>query len=179
MGQVCDDGHKHKRQKKYQYFYSKMHEHSKCREASRSCCLHVSCFSMTFSVILSDPLRICGCKLSYMPELGQSASLLDVTHEGGPENALPVCSPWKWKFPEEHNSSKNMMSIINRWSLLLSCFSPFRWLYNLTACTVYAFCGVLFGLCSLTNLTVLSCVCWLKVCCPNYGNPTSSLDVSS
>ncbi|XP_022597679.1 opsin-5-like [Seriola dumerili] len=47
------------------------------------------------------------------------------------------------------------------------------WLFNKTTCTVYAFCGVLFGLCSLTNLTVLSCVCWLKVCCPNYGNKFS------
>ncbi|XP_014325237.1 opsin-5-like isoform X2 [Xiphophorus maculatus] len=47
------------------------------------------------------------------------------------------------------------------------------WLFNLTTCTVYAFCGVLFGLCSLSNLTVLSCVCWLKVCCPNYGNKFS------
>ncbi|XP_026188825.1 opsin 7, group member b [Mastacembelus armatus] len=47
------------------------------------------------------------------------------------------------------------------------------WLFNKPACTVYAFCGVLFGLCSLTNLTVLSCVCWLKVCCPNYGNKFS------
>ncbi|KAM4738383.1 opsin 7, group member b [Anableps anableps] len=47
------------------------------------------------------------------------------------------------------------------------------WLFNLSTCTVYAFCGVLFGLCSLSNLTVLSCVCWLKVCCPNYGNKFS------
>ncbi|XP_077471052.1 opsin 7, group member b isoform X1 [Stigmatopora argus] len=49
-----------------------------------------------------------------------------------------------------------------------------KWLYNKTTCTVYAFCGVLFGLCSLTNLTVLSSVCWLKVCCPNYGSKFSS-----
>ncbi|KAM8829537.1 opsin 7, group member b [Synchiropus picturatus] len=47
------------------------------------------------------------------------------------------------------------------------------WLFNKTTCIVYAFCGVLFGLCSLTNLTVLSSVCWLKVCCPNYGNKFS------
>ncbi|KAM9855283.1 opsin 7, group member b [Aulostomus maculatus] len=47
------------------------------------------------------------------------------------------------------------------------------WMFNKVTCTVYAFCGVLFGLCSLTNLTVLSCVCWLKVCCPNYGNKFS------
>ncbi|XP_074500205.1 opsin 7, group member b [Sebastes fasciatus] len=47
------------------------------------------------------------------------------------------------------------------------------WLFNKTTCTVYAFCGVLFGLSSLTNLTVLSSVCWLKVCCPNYGNKFS------
>nr|XP_015823557.2 opsin 7, group member b isoform X2 [Nothobranchius furzeri] len=48
-----------------------------------------------------------------------------------------------------------------------------KWLFNMPTCTVYAFCGVLFGLCSLTNLTVLSSVCWLKVCCPNYGNKFS------
>ncbi|CAL8258938.1 opsin 7, group member b [Gadus morhua] len=48
-----------------------------------------------------------------------------------------------------------------------------RWLFNPSLCTVYAFCGVLFGLSSLTNLTVLSSVCWLKVCCPNYGNKFS------
>ncbi|XP_056130852.1 opsin 7, group member b [Lampris incognitus] len=48
-----------------------------------------------------------------------------------------------------------------------------RWLFNQISCLVYAFCGVLFGLSSLTNLTVLSCVCWLKVCCPNYGNKFS------
>uniref|UniRef100_A0AAV2LXB0 G-protein coupled receptors family 1 profile domain-containing protein n=1 Tax=Knipowitschia caucasica TaxID=637954 RepID=A0AAV2LXB0_KNICA len=50
------------------------------------------------------------------------------------------------------------------------------WLFNRITCTIYAFCGVLFGLCSLTNLTVLSSVCWLKVCCPNYGkSPPSCL----
>ncbi|XP_075884648.1 opsin 7, group member b [Nelusetta ayraudi] len=47
------------------------------------------------------------------------------------------------------------------------------WLFHQTTCIVYAFCGVLFGLCSLSNLTALSCVCWLKVCCPNYGNKFS------
>lgn len=60
---------------------------------------------------------------------------------------------------------------LQRSSLLFP--SPFRWLFHKTTCIVYAFCGVLFGLCSLTNLTVLSCVCWLKVCCPNYGKTTS------
>ncbi|XP_072553087.1 opsin 7, group member b [Salminus brasiliensis] len=49
-----------------------------------------------------------------------------------------------------------------------------RWLFTETVCLCYAFCGVLFGLCSLSNLTVLSCVCWFKVCCPNYGNKFSS-----
>ncbi|NXU72187.1 OPN5 protein, partial [Oreotrochilus melanogaster] len=44
-----------------------------------------------------------------------------------------------------------------------------RWLFNHTVCTLYAFCGVLFGLCSLTSLTVLSTVCCLKVCYPAYG----------
>ncbi|NWH52244.1 OPN5 protein, partial [Fregata magnificens] len=44
-----------------------------------------------------------------------------------------------------------------------------RWLFNQAVCTLYAFCGVLFGLCSLTSLTVLSMVCCLKVCYPAYG----------
>lgn len=51
---------------------------------------------------------------------------------------------------------------------LTSC-SLFRWLFTEVMCMCYAFCGVLFGICSLSNLTILSCVCWLKVCCPNYG----------
>ncbi|XP_051517483.1 opsin-5-like [Myxocyprinus asiaticus] len=50
-----------------------------------------------------------------------------------------------------------------------------RWLFTEVMCMCYAFCGVLFGLCSLSNLTVLSCVCWLKVCCPSYGNKFSPL----
>ncbi|NXU91419.1 OPN5 protein, partial [Xiphorhynchus elegans] len=44
-----------------------------------------------------------------------------------------------------------------------------RWLFNQAVCTLYAFCGVLFGLCSLASLTVLSTVCCLKVCYPAYG----------
>ncbi|NXA73570.1 OPN5 protein, partial [Thryothorus ludovicianus] len=44
-----------------------------------------------------------------------------------------------------------------------------RWLFDQAVCTLYAFCGVLFGLCSLASLTVLSTVCCLKVCYPAYG----------
>lgn len=44
-----------------------------------------------------------------------------------------------------------------------------RWLFGEMACQAYATCGVLFGLCSLTNLTTLSSVCCLKVCFPNHG----------
>ncbi|NWX57040.1 OPN5 protein, partial [Promerops cafer] len=44
-----------------------------------------------------------------------------------------------------------------------------RWLFDQAVCTLYAFCGVLFGLCSLGSLTVLSTVCCLKVCYPAYG----------
>ncbi|NXG09171.1 OPN5 protein, partial [Sakesphorus luctuosus] len=44
-----------------------------------------------------------------------------------------------------------------------------RWLFDRALCTLYAFCGVLFGLCSLSSLTVLSTVCCLKVCYPAYG----------
>lgn len=46
---------------------------------------------------------------------------------------------------------------------------PSRWLFNHAMCTFYAFCGVLFGLCSLTSLTALSTVCCMKVCYPAYG----------
>ncbi|XP_077369443.1 opsin 7, group member d [Festucalex cinctus] len=53
-----------------------------------------------------------------------------------------------------------------------SAFSH-RWLFGELACQLYAMCGVLFGLCSLTNLTALSFVCCLKVCFPNHGNKFS------
>ncbi|XP_055359989.1 opsin 7, group member a [Betta splendens] len=45
-----------------------------------------------------------------------------------------------------------------------------RWLYGRTVCSVYAFCGMLFGVCSLTTLTLLSTVCFVKVRYPLYGN---------
>uniref|UniRef100_A0A087XFT9 Opsin 7, group member c n=1 Tax=Poecilia formosa TaxID=48698 RepID=A0A087XFT9_POEFO len=48
-----------------------------------------------------------------------------------------------------------------------SAFSH-RWLFGEITCQLYAMCGVLFGLCSLTNLTALSLVCCLKVCFPTY-----------
>ncbi|NXE67853.1 OPSX protein, partial [Calcarius ornatus] len=44
-----------------------------------------------------------------------------------------------------------------------------RWLFGQAVCTLYAFCGLLFGLSSLASLAVLSTVCCLKVCCPAYG----------
>ncbi|XP_078120851.1 opsin 7, group member a [Sander vitreus] len=50
-----------------------------------------------------------------------------------------------------------------------------RWLYGKTVCSIYAFCGMLFGLCSLTTLTLLSMVCFVKVCHPLYGNRFNSL----
>ncbi|KAM9789495.1 opsin-5-like [Neosynchiropus ocellatus] len=50
-----------------------------------------------------------------------------------------------------------------------------RWLYGRTVCSVYAFCGMLFGICSLTTLTLLSMVCFVKVCYPLYGNSFNSL----
>ncbi|KAG9270370.1 opsin 7, group member d [Astyanax mexicanus] len=49
-----------------------------------------------------------------------------------------------------------------------------KWLFGELTCLYYAVCGVLFGLCSLTNLTALSSVCCLKVCFPIYGNKFSS-----
>ncbi|KAM8829614.1 opsin 7, group member d [Synchiropus picturatus] len=53
-----------------------------------------------------------------------------------------------------------------------SAFSH-RWLFGETVCQIYATCGVLFGLCSLSNLTALSLVCCLKVCFPNHCNKFS------
>ncbi|NXY84387.1 OPN4 protein, partial [Alcedo cyanopectus] len=43
-----------------------------------------------------------------------------------------------------------------------------RWLYGKQICLFYAFCGVLFGICSLSTLTLLSTVCCLKICFPAY-----------
>lgn len=51
----------------------------------------------------------------------------------------------------------------------ISLVCVYRWLFGETICQLYATCGVLFGLCSLTNLTALSFVCCLKVCFPNHG----------
>ncbi|XP_066537496.1 opsin-5-like isoform X2 [Hoplias malabaricus] len=45
-----------------------------------------------------------------------------------------------------------------------------RWLFGQGVCLMYAFCGVLFGICSLTTLTLLSIVWFVKVCYPLYGN---------
>ncbi|XP_044224622.1 opsin 7, group member a [Thunnus albacares] len=50
-----------------------------------------------------------------------------------------------------------------------------RWLYGKTVCSIYAFCGMLFGICSLTTLTLLSMVCFVKVCYPLYGNRFNSI----
>ncbi|XP_041967543.1 opsin 7, group member a [Alosa sapidissima] len=45
-----------------------------------------------------------------------------------------------------------------------------RWLFGRTVCVLYAFCGILFGICSLTTLTILSTVCCLKVCYPVFSS---------
>ncbi|XP_072269353.1 opsin-5-like [Pyxicephalus adspersus] len=45
-----------------------------------------------------------------------------------------------------------------------------RWIYGANVCLFYAFCGVLFGICSLSTVTLLSIVCCIKVCFPTYGN---------
>ncbi|XP_019907037.2 opsin 7, group member b isoform X1 [Esox lucius] len=59
---------------------------------------------------------------------------------------------------------------ISLFPLATSSAFAHKWLGNETTCVIYAFCGVLFGLASLTNLTVLSSVCWLKVCVPNFAS---------
>ncbi|XP_009868291.1 PREDICTED: opsin-5-like [Apaloderma vittatum] len=43
-----------------------------------------------------------------------------------------------------------------------------RWLYGKQICLFYAFCGVMFGICGLSTLTLLSTVCCLKICFPAY-----------
>ncbi|XP_051943800.1 opsin-5-like [Hippocampus zosterae] len=50
-----------------------------------------------------------------------------------------------------------------------------RWLYGTTVCSIYAFCGILFGICSLSTLTLFSMVCFVKVCYPLYGNRFSCI----
>ncbi|XP_037314175.2 opsin 7, group member a [Pungitius pungitius] len=50
-----------------------------------------------------------------------------------------------------------------------------RWLFGKTMCSLYAFCGIFFGICSLTTLTLLSMVCFVKVCYPHYGNRFNSV----
>ncbi|XP_031760459.1 opsin-5-like [Xenopus tropicalis] len=52
---------------------------------------------------------------------------------------------------------------------ITSSFSH-RWLYGRHVCLFYAFCGVLFGICSLSTVTLLSTICCMKVCFPVYGN---------
>ncbi|XP_053571849.1 opsin-5-like [Bombina bombina] len=52
---------------------------------------------------------------------------------------------------------------------ITSSFSH-RWIYGRHICTFYAFCGVWFGICSLSTITLLSTVCCMKVCFPTYGN---------
>ncbi|KAM8966888.1 opsin-5-like [Pelodytes ibericus] len=52
---------------------------------------------------------------------------------------------------------------------ITSSFSH-RWIYGRHTCLFYAFCGVLFGICSLSTVTLLSTVCCVKVCFPTCGN---------
>ncbi|XP_078506581.1 opsin-5-like [Lissotriton helveticus] len=71
-------------------------------------------------------------------------------------------------------SVSDMGMTVTLFPLAIPSLFAHRWLFDRIVCNYYAFCGVLFGLCSLTNLTVLSSVCCLKVCYPGYGNKFSS-----
>ncbi|XP_032897157.1 opsin-5-like [Amblyraja radiata] len=64
--------------------------------------------------------------------------------------------------------------IITLLPLAIPSLFAHRWLFSQRWCFYYAFCGVLFGICSLTNLTLLSIVCCMKVCYPAYGNKITS-----
>lgn len=97
--------------------------------------------------------------------------------KGRSENVIPVSSTGcEWLHTSEGFAVESClsfwMSLTKRSGTKYPCLYLLRWLFHETTCTVYAFCGVLFGLSSLSNLTALSCVCWLKVCCPNYGKAT-------
>ena len=80
-----------------------------------------------------------------------------------------------------HSPSSASISLFLSFSLSLflsfspSFSHPHRWLYGKTVCSVYAFCGMLFGICSLTTLTLLSVVCFVKVCYPHYGKSSEKL----
>ncbi|CAL8370012.1 unnamed protein product [Boreogadus saida] len=63
---------------------------------------------------------------------------------------------------------------ISLYPMAISSSLYHRWLYGKTMCYLYAFCGMLFGICSLTTLTLLSMVCFVKVCHPLYGNRFNS-----
>ncbi|XP_043946497.1 opsin-5-like [Protopterus annectens] len=58
--------------------------------------------------------------------------------------------------------------------LVIPSLFAHRWLFSYMTCLWYAFCSVLFGLCSLASLTMLSSVCCMKVCFPAYGNKFST-----
>lgn len=107
---------------------------------------------------------------SNVPGLGLNASLLSSVTQGRTWYAqqFPLSQLWIVNY-----TSATFIPI-----LLYLCFVPSRWLFYKSTCIVYAFCGVLFGLCSLSNLTALSCVCWLKVCCPNYGRNNTTMCAS-
>ncbi|XP_069507362.1 opsin-5-like [Ambystoma mexicanum] len=70
-------------------------------------------------------------------------------------------------------SVSDMGMTVTLFPLAIPSLFAHRWLFDKIVCKYYAFCGVLFGLSSLTNLTVLSSVCCLKVCYPGYGNKFS------
>ncbi|KAJ1123131.1 hypothetical protein NDU88_001604 [Pleurodeles waltl] len=65
-------------------------------------------------------------------------------------------------------SVSDMGMTVTLFPLAIPSLFAHRWLFDRLVCKYYAFCGVLFGLCSLTTLTVLSSVCCLKVCYPGY-----------
>ncbi|XP_062925637.1 opsin-5-like [Mobula hypostoma] len=68
----------------------------------------------------------------------------------------------------------DLSMIITLLPLAIPSLFAHRWLFSQRWCNFYAFCGVLFGVCSLTNLTMLSIICCMKVCYPLYGNRITS-----
>ncbi|XP_072918465.1 opsin-5-like [Hemitrygon akajei] len=64
----------------------------------------------------------------------------------------------------------DLSMIITLLPLAIPSLFAHRWLFSQRWCNFYAFCGLLFGVCSLTNLTMLSIICCMKVCYPLYAN---------
>lgn len=98
----------------------------------------------------------------HVPSSGAGIPAQENSHKGEASRAAEGqgCQPWGKDEGQAVSPGGGMGSPAG---------SPCRWLFDQAVCTLSAFCGVLFGLCSLASLTVLSTVCCPKVCYPAYS----------